>query len=121
MPKVKSDNLDDCREYPATYDLMHDRCRSLASDYESALSDLEGKLDDVDSKLRSAQDSCDYQFTVNRLTAVEASQKRLEASQRRLCGSLRKLVESGLPRDAALAMCKPSVNEQWCGRCLDSR
>jgi len=63
--KSKQDEFDDCKRDPETYDLMQDHCRSLAGDNESALNDLESKMDDVDNKLRTVQDSCDYQFTIN--------------------------------------------------------
>jgi chromosome segregation ATPase len=95
--KSKRDDLDDCRRDPEMHDLMHDHCRSIAEDYESALNDLEGKMDDVDNSLRSVQDSCDYQFTINRLTSSEAAQRRLEASKRRLCASYHKLLDVGIP------------------------
>src|SRR5580698_6526507 len=51
--KTARDDLDECREYPDTYDLMRDGCRSLRSDYESSITDLEGKMDDLDDRLRS--------------------------------------------------------------------
>jgi hypothetical protein len=116
--KSKRDDLDDCRRNPETFDLMHDNCRSADSDYQSALSGLEGKMDDVDTRLRSIQDSCDYPFTINRLTSMEAAQRRLEASQRRLCTSYHHLTELGLPRNAVLQMCRAQTDEKWCRQCL---
>jgi len=32
---------------------------------------LEDKMDDLDSKLRAVEDSCDYQFTINKLSPLE--------------------------------------------------
>jgi hypothetical protein len=119
--KSKGDDLDDCRRHPETYDLMHDNCRSVDSDYQSALSDLEGKMEDVDTGVRSTQDSCGYHFTVNRLTSLEASQRRLEAAQQRFCTSYRRLAELGIPRDTALQMCKAQADEKWCKQCLGLR
>jgi hypothetical protein len=116
--KSKRDDFDDCRQDPEMHDLMHDHCRSVAGDYESALNDFERQMDDVDTRLRSVQDSCDYQFTINKLTASEAAQRRLEASKRRLCASYHKLLDVGMPRDTALQMCKAQTDEQWCRQCL---
>lgn len=100
------------------HDLMRENCRSVDSDYQSTLDDLDDKLDDVDAVLRSAQDSCGYRFTINRLTPLEASQRRLEASQRRLCKSYNRIAELGMPIDSALQMCKAQVDEKWCKQCL---
>ncbi|HXM61789.1 MAG TPA: hypothetical protein VN950_13110 [Terriglobales bacterium] len=119
--KSKGDDFDECRNDPQTYDLMHDRCKSLDDDYQSALSDLEGKMDEVDDSVRSVQDSCGYQFTINRLTPLETSQKRLEAAQRRLCTSYHNLIDLGIPRDTVLQMCKAHADEQSCRQCLGSK
>ncbi len=117
--KPKSDDFDDCKRDPEVHDLMGDGCRSRRSDFASALSDLEGKMDDLDGRLRSVQSSCGYNFTLNRLSGVEAAQYRLEASKRRLCASLQGLVRSGIPPESALQMCKASsADEQWCKACL---
>ena len=79
----------------------HYSCRSQRSDYESALTDLESKMDDLDSRLRSVQTSCGYEFTINRMSAVEASQRRLEAAKHRLCTSIKGLISLGMtPNDA---------------------
>jgi len=119
--KAKEDDLDHCRRDPEMYDLMGDRCRSKGRDYESALNNLESKMDDVDDKLRSVQDSCDYQFTINRLTSLEASQRRVDASRRRLCVSYHHLMDSGMPVDVALRLCQTNGDAQWCRQCLGSK
>jgi hypothetical protein len=116
--KSKRDDFDDCKQYPETYDLMHDNCRSAAGDYQSALNDLEGKMDDLDGRQRSVQDSCGYQFTINKLNSSEVAQRRLEAAQRRLCASYHKMFDLGMSRDTALQMCKSQTDEQWCKQCL---
>jgi len=97
---------------------MHNNCRSAEGDYHSALSDLEGKMDDLDSRLRSVQDSCDYHFTINKLSSSEVAQRRLEAAQRRLCASYLKFSDLGMSRDTVLQMCKSQTDEQWCKQCL---
>ena len=116
--KSKSDEFEDCRREPDVHDLLGDGCRSRRSDYQSALSDLESKMDDLDSRLDSVQSSCGYEFTINRMSALEASQPRLEASKRRLCASLKGLVSLGMPPDKALQMCKANADEQLCKACL---
>lgn len=116
--KSKSDEFEDCRRDPDVHDLLGDACRSRRSDYQSALSDQESKMDDLDSRLHSVQSSCGYEFTINRMSAVEAAQRRLEASKRRLCTSLKGLISLGMPPDNALRMCKANADEQWCKACL---
>lgn len=116
--KSKADEFDECRRDPESRDLLGDGCRSRRSDYESALSDLETKMDDLDGRLPSVQSSCGYELTINRMSAVEASQRRLEASKRRFCTSLKGLVSLGMPPDKALQMCKASADEQLCKACL---
>jgi hypothetical protein len=117
----KHNDFEDCEANSE----LHDGRNSQGSDYESALSDLESKMDDVDSRLRSVQTSCGYEFTINRLSAVEASQHQLEASERRLEASnigfappLRTSPDLGMTPAIALQMCKANTNEQWCKACL---
>jgi hypothetical protein len=119
--KSKQEDFEDCRQDPDTHDLMQDHCRSVGDDYDSALNELQDKMDDIDSKLRSVQDSCDYQFTINRLSALEASQRRLDASKRRLCRSYHKLLSLGVPIESVLKTCKTQTDERWCMQCLSSR
>jgi hypothetical protein len=75
--------VDDCRRDPELHDLLGDGCRSRRSVYQSALSDLESKMDDLDSRLDSVQSSCGYEFTLNRMSSLEAAQHRLCTSYRR--------------------------------------
>jgi len=112
----KRKEFEDCRTNSDSE--LHDGCSSQHSDYESALSDLESKMDDVDSRLRSVQTSCGYEFTINRLSAVEASQRRLEASKHRLCASIKNFLKLGMTPAIALQMCKANSDEQWCKACL---
>jgi len=114
----KSEDFEDCRRDPEIHDLLGDGCRSRRSDYESALSNLESEMDHLDSRLRSVESSCGYEFTINRMSAVEASQSRLESAKRRLCASINKLISLGMTPNNALQMCKSSADEQWCKACL---
>jgi hypothetical protein len=109
--KSKFDEFENCRRDPEFHDLRGDGCRSRRSDYQSALNDLENKMDDLDSRLHSVQNSCGYEFTINRMSS-------LEAAQRRLCASYKKLIRSGAPPDKLLQVCKANMDEQWCKACL---
>jgi uncharacterized protein (DUF3084 family) len=116
--KSKFEEFEDCRRDPQFHDLLGDGCRSRQRDYQSALSDLESQMDDLDSRLWSVRDSCGYEFTINRISAVEASKRRLDASKLRLCTSLKGLTNIGMPPDKALQMCRTNADEQWCRECL---
>jgi chromosome segregation ATPase len=116
--RSKLDDLDDCRDDPELHDLLHSGCGSQRSDYESALSDLESNMDDLDSRLHSVQDSCGYQFTINRMSSLEAIQHRQEAAQRRLCTSLKRLTGLGVSLGRVLQMCTANSDERWCKACL---
>jgi len=113
----KHEEFENCRQ-----DSSLDRgCGSERSEYESAIGDLESDLDDVDSRLQSVQDSCGYEFSINRISAADASQRRLENARRRLCTSLKQLVALGMTPEKALEMCKTNTNEQWCKACLGTK
>jgi hypothetical protein len=119
----KRNEFEDCRTNSDSE--LHDGCSSQNADYESALGDLESKMDDLDSRLRSVQSSCEYEFTINRLSAVGASQRqletsqhRLEASKHRLCTSIKEFLRLGMSPANALQMCKANTDEQWCKACL---
>jgi hypothetical protein len=116
--KSKADEFEDCRRDPELHDLSGTGCRSHRSDYKSALSDLESKMDDLDSRLRSVQSSCGYEFSINRMSAVDASQRHLDAAKRRLCISLKELIALGAPPYSVLQTCKGNADEQWCKACL---
>jgi hypothetical protein len=116
--KSKLDEFEDCRRDPELHDPLGNGCRSRRSDYQSALSDLESKMDDLDSRLRSVQGSCGYEFSINRMSPLDASQHRLEAAKRRLCTSLKELVGLGAPPYSVLQTCKENADEQWCKACL---
>jgi hypothetical protein len=119
--KSKQDEFEDCRRDPEFYDLMHDGCRSRKSDYQSALSDLESKMDDLDSRLRPVQDSCGYEFSINKMSSIEAAQRRQAAAQRRLCVSYRGFLDLGLTPENVFQMCRTNMDAQWCKACLSQR
>lgn len=116
--KRKGQEFDSCKADPGSYDLLGDGCRSRRSEYQAALVELESEMETLDGRLRSVQDSCGYDFTINRMSALEASQHRLESSRRRLCASLKQLVALGMSSSNALQTCKTNMDEQWCKVCL---
>jgi hypothetical protein len=107
----KFTDYDDCRRDPELHDLLGDGCRSRRSDFQSAQSDLESKMDDLDSRLHSVQGSCEYEFTLNRMSS-------LEAAQGRLCTSYRRLLAFGLTPENVLQTCMTSSDAGWCKACL---
>lgn len=123
----KLNDLKECRSYPDMYDLMRDGCRSKRADYESALKDygsavddFESKMEDLDSRLHSVQSECSYEFRLNRMSALEASNQRREAANRRLCTSYKNLMPM-LTLLNVLESCKKNITEQWCKTCLGIR
>jgi hypothetical protein len=72
----KKDELQNCLNWPDTFDLMDDNCQNLRWDYDSALSDyryklsnLESELSTVESRIRSVQWSCGYEFSLGAYAA----------------------------------------------------
>ena len=114
----KRGEFEDCKRDRDTYDLMGDGCRSRWSDYQSALSDLESKMDDLDARLQSVQSSCGYEFSINRMSSLEAVQRHQQAAQRRLYVSFQGLLGLGMPPNSVLQMCEKNMDVQWCKACL---
>lgn len=116
--KSKNDDFEQCKRDPESYDHRGDGCRSLRSDYESAIGDLQSKMGDLDSRLRDVQSSCGYEFTINRMSAMEASKQHLDAANQRLCTSYRSFMSIGLTAQDVLRMCTSQKDEEWCKSCL---
>ncbi len=116
--KSKSDEFEACKRDPEFHDLLGDGCRSRKSDYQSALGDLESKMDDLDSRLHLVQSSCGYEFSINRMSSLEAAQRRQQAAQRRLCASYKGFIGLGMTSANVLQMCKANMDLQWCKACL---
>jgi len=114
----KREDFEHCRRDPDTYDLTGNGCLSRRSDYQSALSDLESKMDDLDSRLQSVQSSCEYEFSINRMSSLEAAQRHQLAAQRRLCVSYQGFLTLGLPPNSVLQLCEKNMDVQWCKACL---
>jgi hypothetical protein len=116
--KRKHDEFESCTGDTQFHDRMGDGCRHRKSDYQAALVELESEMDTLDGRLRSVQDDCGYDFTFNRMSALEASQHRLESSRRRLCTSLKQLVALGVSPNNVFQNCKTNMDEQFCKACL---
>jgi hypothetical protein len=113
----KLEDYESCRSDPATYDLTHDGCRTRRSDFESAIGDVQSKMEDLDNKLRTVQSSCDYQFTINRMSAVDAAKIHADAAEQRLCVSYTHLAAM-LSGQVVHQMCTAHQSEDWCKACL---
>jgi hypothetical protein len=107
----KRNDFENCRKFPEIHDLFHDGCRAKRSEYQSSLSDLESTMDDMDSRLQSVQSSCGYGFTLNKVSAVDAA-------ERRLCSSYKRLSAMGLTQDNVLKMCGANMSQEWCKACI---
>jgi len=131
----KKRELEDCLSYPDSYDVMHDRCQSIRWDYESALSDyksslsdLESELNTLESRLRSVQWSCDFQFILAMPPKIPKVQEKklprvLEKEppkvQKKDPCSLYQKYKSSIPKATLLELCKKSMSEDECKKCLD--
>jgi hypothetical protein len=116
--KSKSEDFEQCKRDPESYDRRGDGCRSHRSDYESAVDDLRSKMEDLDRRLRDVQSSCGFEFTINRMSPLKASKQHLDAANQRLCASYRSFMSSGLTSQDVLKMCTSQKDEEWCKSCL---
>jgi len=113
----KKNDLENCLNYPNIYDLMHDRCRSRRWDYDSALdnykshlNNLESELSTVESRIRSVQWSCDYQFSLSLPSGTLPKKDPCSVYQN---------YKNKLPSATLLEICKKSMTEDECKKCLD--
>ena len=129
--KSKSEEFENCKRYPDMYDLLRDRCRSKASDYQSAqsdyrsalsdyqnaLSDLESELGTVDSRIRSVRSSCGY--ALGTTGSPSFSQPQPSGSGNPACALYRNY-KGKLPLETLLKTCtqSQSMSEAECKKCL---
>jgi hypothetical protein len=102
---------------PESYDVRRDGCRSQKSDVESAANALQSEMDDVDSRVRDVQDSCGYDFTINRMSPLQASENHVRSAEMRLCRSYRNLAAQ-LGAANILKLCEQRSDHAWCATCL---
>lgn len=110
--KSKAEELENCRRYPDTYDLMRDRCRSYASDYDSEVSSFQSEMDDVDRRIRDASDSCSVD-----IGASSGTTRARPSSGNRLCDLYRRY-KGRLPDAQLLQTCRQSLSADDCKKCL---
>jgi hypothetical protein len=115
----KKGELENCLNYPKIYDFMRDRCQSLRWGYESAhsryrseLSNLESELNTIESRIRSVEWSCGYQFS------IALPEKELKGQKKDPC-NLYLSYKNRLPITTLLELCKKSMTEDECKKCLD--
>lgn len=111
--------LENCLNYPDSYDMMDDRCQSQRWDYDSArdnyksqISNLEGELNTVQSRIRSVQWSCDFQFSLASPPGIS------KVPGKDSCNTYRYFKDK-IPIAALLETCKKSIPEDECKKCLD--
>jgi hypothetical protein len=113
--KSKADEFENCKSYPDIYDLMRDRCRSKAYDYQSAASTLENELSTVDSRVRSVSSSCGIDMSST--GAASTARPRTPGSGNRMCDMYRSY-KNKLPLATLIETCTKSMSEAECRKCL---
>ncbi len=110
--KLKASDFENCRNFPGTFDLMRDRCRSLSSDYESEVSSLQRELDTTDRLVRNVSSSCSADLG----NARSASSTRKSTGNRQ-CDVYRSY-KGRLPDEALMQACSKTMPEVDCKKCL---
>jgi len=110
--KSKASELENCRSYPSSYDLMRDRCRSYAADLEGEASRLQSELDDLDRRIRSVNGSCGV-----RLGSVQGPRPSRPATGNTQCDVYRSY-KGRLSEATLLQACIKGLSEAECKKCL---
>jgi len=112
--KSKASDLENCRRFPGSYDLLRDRCQSRATDYEGEVSRLKLELATMNFIVRSASSSCEVDLGSARGGVSKPS------TGNRQCDAYR--TYKGLIPDATLMqICTKSLSEQECKKCLSEQ
>jgi hypothetical protein len=109
----KKEKYENCRRDPETFDLMQDRCRSIASDYQRAANDLASELDTVNSRIRSSASSCEYKLN----TIAGSARQATRGTGDRYCDMIRDY-RGKLPYDTLVKTCSNSMSADECKKCL---
>jgi hypothetical protein len=112
VSKSKSSELENCRNFPDSFDLMRDRCRSLISDFESDVSNLRSELDNTDRRVRNVNNSCDVNIGSLRGTAPTG-----RATGNKMCDVYRSY-KGKLPVETLVQACAKSMSGDECKKCL---
>ena len=110
--KSKASELENCRNFPGTFDLMRDRCRSVTSDYESEVSNLQSELDTTDRRVRDVSSSCGID-----LGSARGALPTRRSTGNRQC-DLYRSYRGRLPVDTLMQTCAKSLSEAECKKCL---
>jgi len=112
--KTKANDFENCKMYPNIYDFMQDRCRTMASDYQSALSSLENELSTVNRRIRSANSSCGVD-----LSSIGSSSTKPQTSdfENSMCNMYLDY-KNKLPIETLIKICLQSLSEMECRKCL---
>jgi hypothetical protein len=113
--KSKAEEFENCKTYPDTHDLLGDRCRSQAYDYQSKLDDLKSELSTVASRVRSVNSSCGTDLP--RIGRPAVSGPTVPSSGNRLCDLYRSYKDK-LPSEVLLKSCTQSMSEADCRKCI---
>ncbi len=110
--KSAASALENCRQFPGTFDLMRDRCRSLRDDFETEVSNLQSELDDVDRRVRDVSSSCAVD-----LGSARGAPFARPSSGNRMCDLMRRY-KGRLPDSTLIEACGKSMPEDECRKCL---
>lgn len=106
----KAQELQNCQNFPDTFDLLRDGCRSYRWDYESAVADIESELDTLNSRIKNAQSSCNFNF-------ASSSSPSTAPTQTDNCSVFRKY-KGRLPDADILNVCSRYMQREACQKCL---
>lgn len=115
--KSKTDDFENCRRFPDVYDLLRDRCQSKRWDYQSAMQSLKSELDTVDSRIRSVRLSCGYNLSSIEGPPTGLAPSPLRSQSDQLC-ELYRSYRGRLPMQNLLELCRKSISDAECRKCL---
>jgi len=113
--KAKADDFENCKRFPDIYDLIQDRCRGKAYDYQSALSNLKSELNTVDRRIRSVSSSCG--MVTSLMETHSSAEPGTPSSGNPLCEVYRSY-KNRLPMETIMKICSKSMSEAECRSCL---
>ena len=117
----KKDDLQNCIDFPDTYDLMQDNCQSAKWDYESAksnyrsaLNNLEMELDTVIRRFRSIGSSCE----INLPSRSKGNKQDSKSNQ--MCQML-KSYRGQFNDNTLFDLCRKYMTDKECKECLQKK
>ncbi len=109
--KSSYQELENCVNNPENYDFLEDRCQSKQWNYRSELDDLKNELDTVNSRISSVQHSCGYEFSTSAPRYFQQKPQNMQCQ-------LYQDYKNKLPMETLLSVCKQSMSEADCQKCL---